>query len=399
MLNKSIYPLKLIPPKIKVDFFKLEKNLLIIGSILVFLSFFKYWPNYFWDLDVYQNAINIFNSGGSAYADIDGLRFVYAPYILILFSLLGANLSLSLVVFYLASSFSILRQRLGGQLIIYSVISSLLFSNNFIVRSIATGNLTIFLHFSIISSSCIRSKKHIELFLLTVAISSLIKPYLFAYVFLGFALWPNKRKYIKRIVITAILVSLLSASQLFFTPDLFSGFTESLFAQAVGDLDGPGRDVGLAPYWVFGNFLDRQYALGLHFIFVILLGKSFVNLGKLIDKLINKEDAMKLIFFISLLCITFINPRMKIYDYWIVLGSSAGIIFTLFRQPKFLSIEFKFYSLILTGLVFMFIPIIYKIYIPPSLSYFLCFYYYKYNRFSDDYAKENCDMTTLHRKI
>ena len=190
----------------------------------------------------------------------------------------------------------------------------------------------------------------------------------------------NKRKYIKGIVITAILVSLLSASQLFFTPDLFSGFTESLFAQAVGDLDGPGRDVGLAPYWVFGNFLDRQYALGLHFIFVILLGKSFVALGKLIDKLINKEDARKLIFFIFLLCITFINPRMKVYDYWIVLGSSAGIFCTLFRQPKFLSIEFKFYSLILTGLVFMFVPVIYKIYIPPFLSYFLCFYYYKKNR-------------------
>ena len=112
MLNKCIYPLKLIPPKIKVDFFKLEKNLLIIGSILVFLSLFNYWPNYFWDLDVYQNAINIFNSGGSAYADLDVLKFVYAPYILILFSLFGPTLSFSLVVFYLASSFSILRQRL-----------------------------------------------------------------------------------------------------------------------------------------------------------------------------------------------------------------------------------------------------------------------------------------------
>ena len=146
----------------------IEAEQAVIGSILVFLSFFKYWPNYFWDLDVYQNAINIFNSGGSAYADLDGLKFVYAPYILILFSLLGANLSLSLVVFYLASSFSILRQRLGGQLIIYSVISSLLFSNDFIVKSIATGNLTIFLHFSIISSSCIRSKKNIELFLFLI---------------------------------------------------------------------------------------------------------------------------------------------------------------------------------------------------------------------------------------
>ncbi len=402
MFNKSFYPLKLIPLKIKVDFFKLEKSLLVIGTILVIFSFFKLWKIIsFWDLDVYQNAINIFNSGGSAYSDLDGLKFVYAPYTLILFSLLGSNLSLSLVLFYLSSSLSILRQRLGSQLIIYSIISSLLFYNDFIAKSIATGNLTIFLHFSIISSACVRSKKHIELFLLTVAICSLIKPYLFAYVFLGFTLWPNKRRYIKGIVITAILVAFLSASQLFLTPDLFAGFTESLFAQAIGDLDGPGRDVGLAPYWIFGNFLDRQYALGLHFIFVIFLGKSFVNLGKSIDKFINKEDAKKLIFFISLLFITFLNPRMKVYDYWIVLGSSAGIICTLFRQQKFLSMKFKFYSLILTGLSFMFlyVPVIYKIYIPPFLSYFLCFYYYKNNRFSYDYLNNNPDMTTSYREI
>ncbi len=120
-----MYPLKLIPPKIKVDFFKLEKSLLIISTILVFFSFFSLWRIIsFWDLDVYQNAVNVFNSGGSAYLDLDGLKFVYAPYILILFSLLGTNLSLSLFIFYLSSSLSILSQRLGAQLIVYSVISN-----------------------------------------------------------------------------------------------------------------------------------------------------------------------------------------------------------------------------------------------------------------------------------
>ena len=385
--------------KNKSRFSYLEKGLLTIGTFLVFFSLLKSWPHYLWDLFVYQNAIDIFNSGGSAYSDLDGLKFVYPPYVLILFSFLGTNLSLSLVVFYLSSSLSILRQRLSTQLITYSLISSFLFFNNFLAKSIATGNITIFLHFSIISSASIRSKKNIEIFLLTVAISSLIKPYLIAYLFLGFALWPNKRKYVKGILITAILVAFLFVSQLFFTPELFSGFTESLFAQAIGDVDGPGRDVGLAPYWIFGNFLDRKYALALHFLLVILLGKSFVKLGQLINKFINKEHAIQLIFFISLLCITFINPRMKVYDYWIALGSCTGIIFTLFRQPKFLSFELKFYSLILTGLLFMFVPVIYKIYIPPFLSYFLCFYYYKCNIFPSDYSQKSCPITTSHRKI
>ena len=101
--------------------------------------------------------------------------------------------------------------------------------------------------------------------------------------------------------------------------------------------------------------------------------------------MINKQDAKKLIFFIALLCITFLNPRMKIYDYWIVMGSSVGIIFTLFRQQKFLAKELTFYSLIFVGLSFRFLPHILKIYIPRFLSYLYCFFYYKNNKSSDTY--------------
>ena len=178
-------------------------------------------------------------------------------------------------------------------------------------------------------------------------------------------------------------------SQLFFTPELFRGFTESLYNQAIGDANGPGRDVGKALYWIFANSFKRQYALGLHFIIVILIGKSFFNLGQSVVKLIKNDDAKKLLFYICLICITLINPRMKVYDYWIVLGSSVGIIFTLFLQPDFLSRKIKFLSLILTGLVFMFFdfPVIYKIYIPPSISYFLCFYYYKTQKLSNNSLK------------
>ncbi len=397
MFNKSIYPLKLIPEKNDLYFSKIENFLFIIGTILVFLSFIRYWPNYFWDLNVYQNAINIFNSGGSAYLDFDGLRFVYAPYVLILFSLLGKTLSFSLVVLYLSSCLFILRQKLGSQLILYTVISSSVFFNDFIARSFATGNLTIFLHFSIITSACIRCKKHKEIFLLIILIATLIKPYLFAYVFLGFTIWPNERKYIKGLSITILLITLLFVSQLFFTPDLFRDFTESLFLQAIGDRGGPGRDVGLAPYWLFGSVLNRYFALGLHFIFVFLLGKSFFHLAKLLDKFLNIEDARKLIFFISLICVTFINPRMKVYDYWIVLGSSAGIICTLFSQPNFLSMKVKFYSLILTGLVFSFLPVVLKIYLPPFLSYSLCLFFYKKDRSSNDSLSSNFYRRTYDR--
>ena len=380
--------------KIKVIFSQQEKYLLILVIISALFSFFKFSPNYFWDLNVYQNAVNIFNSGGSPYLDLDGLKFVYSPYILILFSLLGKNLSLILILYYISSSLLILKKNIGLKLILYSIISSLLFFNDFFIKSIATGNLTIFLHFSILNSAFIKPKKHLEVFLLTVAACSLIKPYLFAYVFLGYALWPRKKNYFKLIVITGLSIALLFLSQFFFTPELFRGFTESLYNQAIGDVNGPGRDVGKALYWIFANSLKRQYALGLHFIIVILLGKSFFNLGQSIVKLIKNEDSKKLLFFICLISITLINPRMKVYDYWIVLGSSVGIIFTLFLQPYFLSRKIKFLSLILTGLIFMFLdfPVIYKIYIPPSISYFLCFYFYKTQKLSNNSLQQEVQI-------
>ena len=136
--------------KIKVVFSRQENYLLILGILVALFSFFKFWPNYFWDLNVYQNSVNIFNSGGSPYLDLEGLKFVYSPYVLILFSLLGKNLSLFLILYYISSSLLILKKNLGLQLILYSIISSLFFFNDFFSKSIATGNLTIFLHFSIL---------------------------------------------------------------------------------------------------------------------------------------------------------------------------------------------------------------------------------------------------------
>ncbi len=358
---------------------KTENRLLIIGFILLITSFFNYWPSYFWDLDVYQNAINIFNSGGSPYFELNGLRFVYAPYILILFSFLGAHLSFSLIIFYLSSVFLILREKLGNQLILYSLISTGIFYNDFLARSIATGNITIFLHFIIISSAFIRSRNHLIYFLLAISIAGFIKPYLFAYAFLGFFLWPKEKNYVKLLSITTLLIGCLFASQLLLAPGLFSNFKESLFLQAIGTMNGPGRDVGLAPYWIFGNLMNRWLALGLHFIVVIFLGIPYIKLGKAIDKFLNAEDALKILFFISLIFITFLNPRMKIYDYWIVIGSSTGIIFTLLHQTKLLSNERTLPLIIIIGLLFIFMPVIFKIYIPPIISYFSCLFYFKAN--------------------
>ena len=41
--------------------------LLIVGLLFNLIFLYRLRSNIFWDLDVYQNAINIFNSGGNPY--------------------------------------------------------------------------------------------------------------------------------------------------------------------------------------------------------------------------------------------------------------------------------------------------------------------------------------------
>ena len=42
--------------------------------------FYPFRSGLFWELNVYSAAIDIFNSGGSAHYYLEGLKFVYSPY-------------------------------------------------------------------------------------------------------------------------------------------------------------------------------------------------------------------------------------------------------------------------------------------------------------------------------
>jgi len=293
----------------------------------------------FWDLEVYQKAVNFFNRGLNPYISLKELKFVYPPLVLFFFNLFGENLKNSFIFLYASSFCLFLRSKIGRHLFLFSLISSILFYNKFFLISILTGNITIFIHFFLIYLASINNKVKPYLFFIATLIASLIKPYFGAYILFGFLnKWNFKEKFLYLFFFCFLLFTILFA-QIGIFPELFNDFIISLKSQAIGSGTGPGRDIGIGLYSIFGEiFNSRKIAIMLHFFAVILI--SFISFNEIIllKKSIPKKQYNEIIFLTLLTFIVFLNPRLKIYDYWIIVSTSTSLIFSFY---KILSIDQK----------------------------------------------------------
>lgn len=332
---------------------------------------------FFVDLNLYQIAINEFNSGNTPYRNFGDLSFVYSPFVLFFMSLFKENLTYILVIFYFASFITFLSLKETRIIFFYSVVSSIIFFNHLFIRSIFTGNITIFLHFTIISSFVFSQNKRKNLyFFIAVFISSIIKPYLLAYLLLLFL---NEKKYLetsKNIFIFIGLYCLVFLSQYVFYPDYFFEFINSLYSQAIGAIKIEDQDIGLAPFSIFSYYADKKISLLMHFLFLFLI--FLILFKKIIFSLNLLDDKSKkyILFLLLIIMITFLNPRMKLYDFWLEVAASTAIIFILFSQ-----IKIKKYLIILISFTIIFSVIIallnsdlikyLKVYVPPIFSIIL----------------------------
>ena len=367
-----------------IHFIKIEKieKTLFIFSFIVNSLFLLTYRHYLWDLNVYKLAVNTFNNGASPYLHLEGLRFVYSPYVLYALSYCGAALTFTLIGLSFVSFILLLKQEFGRKIIFYSIVSSLVFFNDFLFKSVATGNITAFLHFTVIAAACFSQNRKINIFLFVVCISSIVKPYFLAYLILGAIMRSNFRQYCLQACLTVGIFVVIFSSQIILFPSLFNEFLTSLSAQALGNMEGPGRDVGLAPYAMFGGVVDRTYAIGLHFVVVLLGGYLLLCLGKNAAKNLNSKDTTKLFFFLCLIIITFLNPRMKVYDYWVEVAASTGIVFTLLRKLE-LTQQIKWKKILLIGaLITMLFAVtkdkhafILQVYLPPFFAIGACFHF------------------------
>ncbi|GLQ16269.1 hypothetical protein [Maritalea porphyrae] len=311
----------------------------------------------FWDLAVYQSAVDIHLNGGNAYTDIDGLKFVYPPLILTAMAIFGPYLSIILcgLIFGALLSFA---HRGMHNLFWGLAISTAVFISPQIPQFYAfqTGNITAPLHILIIFALLHTNKgENLIPFLVIVAIASLIKPYYLAYLVVPFFFQIISIRLITMTGISAGVPVILFALQYLAMPDLVGQFLSALKTQAIGtnELAGAGRDVGRGLYYYLGTVagLPRVSAVLLHFALLLpFAGFTLFATRKLAHIIDDERLRFEFLVFVGVIVAVILNPRLKAYD-WIIMDAAAvGATIILFKAG-YNSFQLKFWWLIMTTMI------------------------------------------------
>jgi hypothetical protein len=275
----------------------------------------------FWDLGIYEKAVGVFNTAGNPYELNGYLSFVYHPLVLRFMALFGNYLGIALMGAYLASlPFFISSLGSNRSWWLYSFLAFAYCGIGTI--SIGSGNVTVFFHLTLLGI-LLRSIHHEEdledrssklagVFILTVVIFSLVKPYMLAYLLIPLvSTWKTaQQKSIWTLTFLAgsLLALILLLSSLYFGTE-FQSFLSAVQGQTIGKHDlGYGLVMYFYEYYLSaGSLIYRAFVLhfailGALILFVLFLAKR--------SRLLNSARFTLLLYFL----LTILNPRLKVYD-------------------------------------------------------------------------------------
>ena len=294
---------------------------LIIGVIWLVYSLQFLNQGIFWDLGIYEKAVGVFNTAGNPYELNGYLSFVYHPLVLHFMALFGNYLGIALMGAYLASLLFFISS-LGSNRSwwLYSFLAFAYCGIGTI--SIGSGNVTVFFHLTLLGIllRSIRNEETLEdssskltvIFILTVVIFSLVKPYMLAYLLIPLvSTWKTTQQksiWILTILAGSILGLLLLLSSLYFGAE-FQSFLSAVQGQTIGKHDlGYGLVMYFYEYYLSaGSLIYRAFVLhfailGALILFVLFLAKR--------SGLLNSTRFTLLLYFL----LTILNPRLKVYD-------------------------------------------------------------------------------------
>ena len=303
----------------------ISKSLLLIsiltGVIWTLYSLQYLNQGFFWDLSIYKKAVSVFNMGGNPYELNGYLSFVYHPLVLRLMALFGNYLGPTLVGAYLASLIFFL-SCLGSHRSwwLYSFLAFAYCGIGTI--SIGSGNVTAFFHLTLLGillrnirinyAAEMSSFKLTRLFIVTVLIFSLVKPYMLAYLIIPIVSYWGKQDqksiYLLILLLGAAFILTVLASSLFFGTE-FQSFLSAVQGQTIGKRDlGYGLLMYFYDYYLSaGSLIYRAFVL--HFTILAVIFVTILFLAKRSGQLHTSEFALLLYFLLTIL-----NPRLKVYD-------------------------------------------------------------------------------------
>lgn len=331
---------------------------LLIGVIWFVYSFQFLSQGIFWDLGIYEKAIEVFRSGGNPYELNGYLSFVYHPLVLRFMALFGSDLDIALMVAYVGSLlFFLISLGSNRSWWLYAFLAFAYCGIGTI--SIGSGNVTVFFHLILLGillrhisnedNNGVASSNGFLVFILLVLLFSLVKPYMLAYLLIPMVLtWKsNQQRSTWTLVLLAasFLALILILSSLYFGAE-FQSFLSAVQGQMIGKRDlGYGLVMYFYEYYLSaGTLIYRAFVLHFAILGAILLITLF--LAKRSGALNTSRFALLLYFLLTIL-----NPRLKVYDLFPAL-IALFIYASSFEQSKLIKSLFVIaYALSLSQLV------------------------------------------------
>ena len=319
---------------------------LLIGAVWSLYSLQFLDQGIFWDLGIYEKAINVFNANGNPYELNGYLSFVYHPLALRVMAWFGTYIGPTLIATYIASLLFFLY--VLGSNRSWWLYSFLAFAYCGIgTISIGSGNVTVFFHLillgllmkSITDEQTLKasSGKLTATFILAVVLFSVVKPYMLAYLLIPLVMtWKTHQQrsvWILTFLAGSVLVLTLLFSSLYFGAE-FQSFLSAVQGQTIGKRDlGYGLVMYFYDYYLSaGSLIYRAFVLHFAILGTILLITLF--LAKRSGAFNSSRFALLLYFLLTIL-----NPRLKVYDLFPAL-IALFIYVSAFEQSKIIKFFF-----------------------------------------------------------
>lgn len=351
--NMILHWLAFITPKVQLRILYLLSFAAIIAALLPFFGGLG-----FPDSTTFIHAAEVFSEGGNPYRLASHAGFVYPPIFLYFTSLFGTYLYAVMIGFYIACIVFFLRSPVTGFAISLFLLGGVTFLPQPVLVSITSpGNISTFGHMLILgfwfrrdpswnytggyilnhtgSHTWGHTGNHIGGYIfsyggfyLSAIIFSLIKPYFAAYFLLPMLTDRIDRRQIIIAATSILTVALIYYAQWIFDHHMFMDFLQSIYRhQFTGSPTVFHRDIGYGLFRYLERILYGQRALEehnpliptiIHFTIIGLLMLAWkVRVQTILEKC-NTDIARTVLLHIPIILCIILNPRLKVYDYFIV---------------------------------------------------------------------------------
>lgn len=334
------------------------ETLLPIACGISFLTYFYIWHSrggFLWDLVIYENAVSLQSIGKTPYQN-NYLLFIYHPYVVWIFDAINSifTLRMFLYTFYALSILLFSRELylfLEGKLKEFWLVIICVFCiGSSGVIAILSGNISWYLHLALLSMAfiCLRlNGRYLPIYLFLILTFSLVKPYLLTYLLLVFSFEKFRKSIIASIGVFGIFCCVWF-SAIIYQPVEYSAFLGALKEQTLIRQDHGFSFFGaLKTINIFGS--DRA-RLAAHILLSSLLVMAIVPVVLRRNYIKNHSRTL---FIVMLPVLVLINPRVKEYDFFILL---VGLFLIIFSQNRIN--RWRAQALSLFALVIAFIPVL-----------------------------------------